>query len=107
MAESSDFEKKGVAVNGALADDRLTTGGQVYASERSHVGLNNEREYGESQCNIFGCSESRRYSCSLSALVRKLDMWLLPFLSMMYFFNSIDRVGHTINPERTCQHNYH
>lgn len=26
-----------------------------------------------------------------SLTVRKLDTWLLPFLSMMYFFNSVDR----------------
>lgn len=31
--------------------------------------------------------------------MRKLDLWLLPFLSMMYFFNSIDRVSHENVPE--------
>lgn len=29
--------------------------------------------------------------------VRKLDLWLLPFLSLMYFFNSIDRVSITLS----------
>lgn len=26
-------------------------------------------------------------------IVRKTDMWLLPFTSLMYFFNAIDRVS--------------
>ncbi|KAG6354935.1 hypothetical protein INS49_004016 [Diaporthe citri] len=67
MAESSEFEKNGAAVDGASADDRSTAEGQVYRSE-AHADLTSERKY-----------------------VRKLDLWLLPFLSMMYFFNSIDR----------------
>ncbi|KAL2284157.1 hypothetical protein FJTKL_09134 [Diaporthe vaccinii] len=67
MAESSDFEKKGAALDGTLADDRSTAEGQVYRSE-AHADLTSERKY-----------------------VRKLDLWLLPFLSIMYFFNSIDR----------------
>lgn len=25
--------------------------------------------------------------------VRKMDVWLLPFLSVMYFFNAVDRVS--------------
>ncbi|KAL1857592.1 hypothetical protein Daus18300_010232 [Diaporthe australafricana] len=68
MAEPSDLGKKGVVTDGALTDDRSTTDGQVIDSELLHTGLNNERRY-----------------------VRKLDLWLLPFLSVMYFFNSIDR----------------
>ena len=27
------------------------------------------------------------------SLVRKLDIWLLPYLSFMYFWNAIDRVS--------------
>ncbi|KAK7728636.1 hypothetical protein SLS63_006497 [Diaporthe eres] len=67
MAESRDFEKKSAAQDGTLADDRSTAEGQVCRSE-AHADLNSERKY-----------------------VRKLDLWLLPFLSIMYFFNSIDR----------------
>lgn len=29
--------------------------------------------------------------CDLTISVRKLDFYLLPFLSLMYFFNSVDR----------------
>lgn len=47
MAESGDLEKKGVDLDGTLADDRSTSEGQVYRSE-AHADLNSERRYGES-----------------------------------------------------------
>lgn len=53
MAESSDFEKKGAAVDGTLADDRSTAEGQVYQSE-VHADVASERRYGESE---FGMHE--------------------------------------------------
>lgn len=52
MADSGDLEKKGAAADGALADDRSTTEGQVYASEGLHAGLNGERKYGGSEFSI-------------------------------------------------------
>jgi hypothetical protein len=32
--------------------------------------------------------------------LRKLDFYLLPFLSLMYLFNSVDRVQAPFDPER-------
>ncbi len=32
------------------------------------------------------------------SIVRKIDMWLLPFTSLMYFFNAIDRVSDATFP---------
>lgn len=43
----------------------------------------------------------------MTSLVRKLDLWLLPFLSMMYFFNAIDRVSHTGTPKSDVDFAHH
>lgn len=51
MAESSDFEKKGAALDGTLADDRSTAEGQVYRSE-VHTNLISERKYGKNESSM-------------------------------------------------------
>lgn len=94
MADSSDVEKKSAAVDDTLADDRSAAEGQVYQSEGAHADLNSERRYGEYECIALEYEEISSQLCLHSDAVRKLDLWLLPFLSMMYFFNSIDRVCH-------------
>ena len=44
-----------------------------------------ERAYGAYTSNL------NQLHWSNNATVRKLDLYLLPFLSLMYFFNSVDR----------------
>ncbi|KUI66208.1 hypothetical protein VM1G_02428 [Cytospora mali] len=68
MASSSDLEKKQVVLDSSLNDARSTSEGEV-----THA-----------QTTLFDRATERKY-------LRKLDLWLLPFLSLMYFFNSIDR----------------
>ncbi|KAK7739727.1 hypothetical protein SLS53_005697 [Cytospora paraplurivora] len=67
MEKPSSFEKRELAEI-IQADGRSTTEGEVTLH----------------QPVLFDQVAERKY-------VRKLDLWLLPFLSLMYFFNSIDR----------------
>lgn len=99
MAEYSDFEKKGAALDGTLADDRSTAEGQVYRPE-VHADLTSERKYGKFECSMHEYSKQNEQWYLRSSPVRKLDLWLLPFLSIMYFFNSIDRVSHANTTKR-------
>lgn len=51
-----------------------------------------EKKYREYIADVFVRSRILQLT-SILVPVRKLDYWLLPFLSLMYFFNAIDRVS--------------
>ncbi|KAH7020698.1 major facilitator superfamily domain-containing protein [Microdochium trichocladiopsis] len=46
----------------------------------------NNGDYGERSYDVLSPEIKRSY-------VRKMDLWLLPFLTIMYFFNAIDRTN--------------
>lgn len=71
------MEKKGIYVSGA--DPSLESGVVAPVIDRAA-----EKSYG----NRLSFKRRTRLT---SLAVRKLDFYLLPFLSLMYFFNSVDR----------------
>lgn len=56
-----------------------------------------ERSYGKTNIIRYYAT----YLTDLSA-VKKLDFYLLPFLSLMYFFNSVDRVSFLKTKMQSC-----
>lgn len=55
--------------------------------EKQEKIIRTDEESGDGAISIYIDAEAEK------ACVRKLDLVLLPFLTLMYFFNSVDRVS--------------
>ncbi|KAJ0272888.1 hypothetical protein COL940_010199 [Colletotrichum noveboracense] len=57
----------------------------VRTDKPSDCSQQGDHEYGSQA--VIDAAVERSY-------VRKMDYWLLPFMSIMYFFNAVDRVSY-------------
>ena len=71
-----DEEKRNISITSLDKDNAAGTANSILDKSA-------ERAYGK-LASLF-------HNTTLTSLVRKLDFYLLPFLSLMYFFNSVDR----------------
>jgi hypothetical protein len=82
---AKDGRQKEVAMDDKQAPPSVVADNE--AGSQIVVDKSTERSYGEPYTPQIISSVSNM------APVRKMDLWLLPFMSMMYFFNSVDRVS--------------